>query len=55
VPDYRQEDPGTGRERFHRQNVVKPGRWLRVVRLNNVPAWIVTVLVQDNDPRQTQR
>ena len=56
LPDHREDDPLPGRERFYRQNALNPGRWLRVVvDFNDVPAWIVTVLVQDNDPRGTQR
>lgn len=56
LPDYREDDRRTGRERFYRQNLLDPGRWLRVVvDFNEVPAWIVTVLVQDNDPRETQQ
>ncbi len=55
-PDHRDFDPRPGRERFYRQNVLQPGRWLRVVvDFSDVPAWIVTVLVQDNDPQSTQR
>ena len=55
-PDYREDDPRGGRERFYRQNVLDPSRWLRVVvDFNDVPAWIVTVLVQDNDPRDPDR
>lgn len=54
-PDHRADDPRPGRERFFRQNALDPGRWLRViVDFNDVPAWIVTVLVEDNDPRETQ-
>lgn len=56
LPDYREDHPRPERERFYRQNVLDPGRWLRVVvDFNNVPAWVVTVLVQDNDPRGAQR
>jgi hypothetical protein len=56
APDHREGDPFPGRERFYRQNVLRPGRWLRVVvDFNDDPAWIVTVLVQDNDPRGRQR
>lgn len=56
LPDHREDDPRPGRERFYRQNVLNPGRWLRVVvDFNDVPGWIVTVLVQDNDPRGAQR
>jgi hypothetical protein len=56
LPDHREDDPRPGRERFYRQNPLDPRRWLRaVVDFNEVPGWIVTVLVQDNDPRGTQR
>jgi hypothetical protein len=52
VPDHRENDPRPGRERFYRQNVLQPGRWLRVVvDFSDDPGWIVTALVQDNDPR----
>jgi hypothetical protein len=51
-PDYRENDPRPGRERFYRQNALKPGRWMRVVLdFNDEPGWVVTVLVQDDDPR----
>jgi hypothetical protein len=37
---------------FYRQNALDPGRWLRVVvDFNDEPGWVVTVLVQDDDPR----
>lgn len=53
-PDHREDDPRPERERFYRQNALAPGRWLRVVvDFSEDPAWIVTVLVQDNDPRET--
>jgi hypothetical protein len=56
LPDHHEDDPLPGRERFYRQNPLDPRRWLRVVvDFNEVPGWIVTVLVQDNDPRGTQR
>jgi hypothetical protein len=52
-PDHRDEDPRPGRERFYRQNVLQPGRWMRVVvDFNADPGWVVTVLVQDRDPRE---
>ena len=55
-PDHRENDPRPGRERFYRQNVLRPGRWLRVVvDFEVVPASIVTAFVQDNDPRDQQR
>ena len=55
-PDHRADDVRPGRERFFRQNALDPGRWLRVVvDFNETPAWIVTVLVQDHDPRERQR
>lgn len=51
-PDYREDDPRPGRERFYRHNALTPGRWLRVVvDCNDVPGWVVTVLIQDDDPR----
>lgn len=54
-PDYREDDPRSGRERFYRQNALTPGRWLRVVvDCNDVPGWVVTVLIQDDDPRPQQ-
>ncbi len=56
VPDHRENDPRPGRERFYRQHVLQPRRWLRVVvDFNDDPAWIVTVLVQDHDPRAQPR
>ena len=52
LPDHREDDARPGRERFYRQHVLQPSRWLRVVVDFNVdPAWIATVLVQDQDPR----
>jgi hypothetical protein len=55
-PDHREEDPLPGRERFYRADFLKPGPWLRVVVDFNVePAWIVTALDQENDPRLRQR
>jgi hypothetical protein len=51
-PDFREDDPRPGRERFYRQHAVVRGRWMRVVvDFNDVPAWVVTVLIQDDDPR----
>lgn len=56
LPDYREDDPRGGRERFYRQNMLEPRRWLRVVvDFNDVPGWVVTALIQDNDPRGIQR
>jgi hypothetical protein len=50
-PDYRVLDPIVDRERFYRQHI-EPGRWLRVViDFSEDPAWVVTAVVQDNDPR----
>jgi hypothetical protein len=55
-PDHRENDPRAGRERFYRQNALRPGRWLRViVDFNVIPASIITAFVQDNDPREQQR
>jgi hypothetical protein len=51
-PDHHEDDPRPGRERFYRQNALDPGRWLRVVvDFNDEPGWVVTALVQDNNPR----
>lgn len=50
-PDHRALDPIAGRERFYRQHI-EPDRWLRVVvDFSEDPAWVVTAVVQDNDPR----
>jgi hypothetical protein len=50
-PDHRALDPIPGRERFYRQHI-EPDRWLRVVvEFSEDPAWIVTAVEQDNDPR----
>lgn len=52
-PDFREDDPRPGRERFYRRHVLDPRRWLRVVvDFNDVPGWVVTAFVQDTDPRQ---
>jgi hypothetical protein len=51
-PDYREDDPIAGRERFYRRHVLDPRRWLRVVvDFGDRPGWIVTAFVQDVDPR----
>ena len=52
VPDFREDDPLPGRERFYRRGFPMPDRWLRVVvDFNDVPGWVVTALNQGNDPR----
>lgn len=52
-PDFHALDPTAGRERFYRQHI-EPGRWLRVVvDFSEDSAWVVTAVVQDNDPRGT--
>jgi hypothetical protein len=52
VPDFRQDDPVPGRERFYRADFPAPDRWLRVVvDFNDTPGWVVTALDQGNDPR----
>jgi hypothetical protein len=54
-PDHRNPDPEPGRERFYRQHILDPGRWLRVVvDFNEKPGRIVTALVQISDPRITR-
>jgi hypothetical protein len=54
LPDHRALDPEVPtRERFYRRNVLDPGRWLRVVvDFNATPGRVVTVFVQNNDPRK---
>jgi hypothetical protein len=52
-PDFHAPDPWPGRERFYQQNL-DSRRWLRVVvDFNQDPAWVVTALVQGNDPRSS--
>jgi hypothetical protein len=52
VPDFREDDPAPGRERFYRADFPAPDRWLRVVvDFNDTPGWVVTALDQGNDPR----
>jgi len=56
APDFREDDPMPGRERFYRSDFIGIDQWLRVVvDFNEVPAWIVTAFVQDRDPRLEQR
>ena len=56
TPDFREDDPVPGRERFYRMNFIEVDRWLRVVvDFNDVPAWIVTAFVQERDPRLKPR
>lgn len=51
-PDHRAPDPTPGRERFYRKHI-EPGRWLRVVvEYGQDPAWVVTAVEQNNDPRR---
>ena len=51
-PDFRDDDPIPGRERFYRAGFLTPGRWLRVVvDFSERPGWVVTALDQGNDPR----
>lgn len=55
-PDFREDDPIQGRERFYRQDFTRPGRWLLVVvDFQERPGWIVTAFVSDQDPRGRQR
>jgi hypothetical protein len=52
LPDHRSHDPRPGRERFYGQNPLEPERWLRVVvDFNDVPAWVVTAVIENGDPR----
>jgi hypothetical protein len=49
-PDYHEDDPAPGRERFYRRDL-DPRRWLRVVvDFNEPPGLVVTTFVQDSKP-----
>lgn len=55
-PDFREDDPVPGRERFYRKDFSEIGRWLRVVvDFSEDPAWVVTAFVEDRDPRARRR
>lgn len=55
-PDFREQDPIAGRERFYRQNFDGAGGWLLlVVDFNESPGWVVTVFVSELDPRSGDR
>jgi hypothetical protein len=55
-PDFREDDPEPGCERFYRADFPAADRWLRVVvDFNEVPAWVVTAFVDDRDPRLRRR
>jgi hypothetical protein len=55
-PDFREDDPVAGRERFYREGFDTPDRWLRVVvDFSEDPAWVVTAFVEDQDPRVRRR
>ena len=52
APDVHDDDPVPLRERYYRQHL-DASRWLRVVvDFGSEPAWVVTVTVQDSDPRE---
>lgn len=56
APDFRNHDPLPARERFYRADFPDADRWLRVVvDFSDDPGWVVTALVQENDPRLAQR
>jgi hypothetical protein len=49
-PDFHENDPVPGRERFYRRDIDLK-RWLRVVvDFNESPGLIVTTFVQNNKP-----
>jgi hypothetical protein len=51
-PDFREDDPVPGRERFYRADFPAPGTWLRVVvDFNEVPAPVITAFIDEIDPR----
>ena len=50
-PEFRENDPIPGRERFYRRRVTDKVRWLRVVvDFNQAPAVVVTDFIQRKDP-----
>jgi hypothetical protein len=50
-PDFREDDPILGRERFYRRQITDKVRWLRViVDFNQEAAFVVTAFVQRKDP-----
>lgn len=54
-PDYREDDPIAGRERFYRQRVTDKVRWLRVVvDFNGKPGLVVTAFIQRKNPAKDQ-
>ncbi len=55
-PDFREQDPLPGRERFYRADFDSLGAWLLVVvDFSESPGWIVTVFISYQDPRGRQR
>ena len=55
-PDFREQDPIPGRERFYRQDFNALGTWLLVVvDFNANPGRIVTVFISYHDPRGRPR
>lgn len=53
-PDLRLEDAHPHREHFYRRDL-DPRRWLRVVvDFSEVPGFVVTAFVQNNDPQGTR-
>jgi hypothetical protein len=56
LPYCREEDPIARRERFYARHLLLRRRWLRViVDYNEIPARVVTALVQPHDPRRKTR
>jgi hypothetical protein len=54
-PDFRENDPIVGRERFYRAEFDGPEGWLLVVvDFTEAPAWIVTAFVTYHYPRGRQ-
>lgn len=52
LPVHHADDPLPGRERFYARHPLLPTDWLRViVDYDDMPARVVTVLVQRRDPR----
>lgn len=54
-PDVVSDDPQPLRERFYRRDL-EPRRWLRVVvDFSEKPAFVITAMVQHNDPQVAKR
>ena len=56
MPLFHDDDPRAGRERFYARHLLLPRPWMRViVDFTNRPGRVVTVLLQERDPRRPIR